>query len=362
MDFSSDVNQHQEPAVKDAPFSATTGNVASTAAISTYGPEKGATAGDPTAAPPTTAAQLVAVESTTAPSTAAPIAVAGAGGTADKAVTVAVTSQANSTTSGDNNLKTNTATVEAAAAPPKTATLDATGGVLAEAASPAQKQPPLSSHVSTGRTPLRMVKKKRVAAKSLLADCSPRAKFRKSNDSAPIATGTMQTSAASTTTGGIRRKKELTARSKSRDRGSTATAKKREPASPARRASKSPAKPPSRATPTKRSTPTSTSGSSKKAPSSSGKTKSTGSNSAKMIYEGKPTKPLGGGVGDWPKGWTERQFSRESGATKGRADYYWFPPKEHGEYRLRSIAEVKRYIEVWNKSKSGELAFASRKG
>uniref|UniRef100_A0A7S2YSV9 MBD domain-containing protein n=1 Tax=Entomoneis paludosa TaxID=265537 RepID=A0A7S2YSV9_9STRA len=83
----------------------------------------------------------------------------------------------------------------------------------------------------------------------------------------------------------------------------------------------------------------------------------TGRNPNTMVYEGTPTR---GGM-EWPNGWIERQYSRDGGATKGRLDYYFFPPG-HLEYKLRSIAEVKRYISTFKETGDHAKAFAARKG
>ena len=63
------------------------------------------------------------------------------------------------------------------------------------------------------------------------------------------------------------------------------------------------------------------------------------------IYNGPPIGMLPGGK-SFPKGWTEQVFSRQSGATEGRTDSYWFSP---GNARLRSKRDVCRYLELLDK-------------
>lgn len=61
----------------------------------------------------------------------------------------------------------------------------------------------------------------------------------------------------------------------------------------------------------------------------------------------------------WPKGWIKSCFVRQSGASKGATDFYWYPP-DGG--KLRSIKEVERYLQVWEKTKDHHKAFAARHG
>lgn len=76
-----------------------------------------------------------------------------------------------------------------------------------------------------------------------------------------------------------------------------------------------------------------------------------------MVYEGPPNRKLAGG---WPTGWIERTFARQT-TTSARADSYFYPPGRD-DHKLRSIKEVERYLEVWNKTKDAEKAWKARKG
>lgn len=64
--------------------------------------------------------------------------------------------------------------------------------------------------------------------------------------------------------------------------------------------------------------------------------------SAELVYFGPPTIPFPGNGNQWPDGWTQKSYKRASGATKGRIDVYWFPPK--GVPKLRSRVEVRGYL------------------
>jgi len=69
------------------------------------------------------------------------------------------------------------------------------------------------------------------------------------------------------------------------------------------------------------------------------------------VWSGEPTEPLEGG---WPPGWTKKLYERGSGKTKGTKDRYWFSPIE--KRRLRSMAEVKRFLEALAKTNGDESA------
>ena len=77
-----------------------------------------------------------------------------------------------------------------------------------------------------------------------------------------------------------------------------------------------------------------------------------------LVYRGVPTKDLGR---PWPAGWKELQFERRSGATQGKLDWYWYPPSSIGKdkftYKLRSLAEVRRFLEAQEFGASLEEAF-----
>ena len=88
---------------------------------------------------------------------------------------------------------------------------------------------------------------------------------------------------------------------------------------------------------------------------------STDKSASDPVYVGVPTKFLR--EEGWPEGWVERQYERQSGMTKSRVDFYWFPPSTDGrERKLRSIVEVKRYLGVLARTGSEDKAFAARKG
>ena len=47
-------------------------------------------------------------------------------------------------------------------------------------------------------------------------------------------------------------------------------------------------------------------------------------------------------LGGWPPGWTRKVFERQSGASKGHRDRYWFSPKMG--YKFRSIKNVLQFL------------------
>jgi hypothetical protein len=70
---------------------------------------------------------------------------------------------------------------------------------------------------------------------------------------------------------------------------------------------------------------------------------------AKEIWFGNPDpKEISGN----PEGWTKRTFERQSGATKGSTDHYWYTPKL--KLKLRSIKEVDRFVKELAKSEGDE--------
>jgi Methyl-CpG binding domain len=64
-----------------------------------------------------------------------------------------------------------------------------------------------------------------------------------------------------------------------------------------------------------------------------------------QVWEGVPDDVVAFEI-DWQSGWIKRGFKRSSGASKDSVDYYWYTPK-HG-YRLRSIKEVERFVNLYN--------------
>jgi Methyl-CpG binding domain len=46
----------------------------------------------------------------------------------------------------------------------------------------------------------------------------------------------------------------------------------------------------------------------------------------------------------WPAGWITKVFERQSGATKGTTDRYWYSPI--CEYKLRSLTQVRRFLDL----------------
>jgi hypothetical protein len=66
-------------------------------------------------------------------------------------------------------------------------------------------------------------------------------------------------------------------------------------------------------------------------------------------YSGPPDEPIEGG---WPAGWTKSVVKRQSGATAGTQDSYWYTPTL--EYKLRSMKEVKRFMAALATAKGDE--------
>ena len=59
---------------------------------------------------------------------------------------------------------------------------------------------------------------------------------------------------------------------------------------------------------------------------------------AEEIWQGTPEDA---GI-DWPQGWKKKTFRRQSGASKGSTDSYWYTPVNN--FKLRSLAEVRRFL------------------
>jgi Methyl-CpG binding domain len=98
-----------------------------------------------------------------------------------------------------------------------------------------------------------------------------------------------------------------------------------------------------------------------KAPSKSTKHKlpqnSTGkSPSALEVWSGVPTDDI---EYSWD-GWTKRTFQRQSGRSKGTKDSYWYTPLN--QYKLRSLTEVRRYMELYQEHQNEVEAWARMKG
>jgi hypothetical protein len=73
-------------------------------------------------------------------------------------------------------------------------------------------------------------------------------------------------------------------------------------------------------------------------------------------YSGPPTENIGV---DWT-GWTKKSYERMGGATKGRPDHYWFTPVK--QYKLRSHAEVRRFLSAMFELADEEKAWIRLKG
>jgi hypothetical protein len=70
---------------------------------------------------------------------------------------------------------------------------------------------------------------------------------------------------------------------------------------------------------------------------------------AKELWYGRPDP---GEIPGSSEGWTKRTFQRQSGATKGDTDHYWYTPIR--EYKLRSLKEVGRFIVELSEAKGDE--------
>jgi hypothetical protein len=56
--------------------------------------------------------------------------------------------------------------------------------------------------------------------------------------------------------------------------------------------------------------------------------------------------------GGWPAGWRKSVVQRQSGATAGMQDRYWYTPTLG--YKLRSMVEVKRFMAALADAKGDE--------
>ena len=83
----------------------------------------------------------------------------------------------------------------------------------------------------------------------------------------------------------------------------------------------------------------------------SAKKKSPGSlvNKPNISFSGPPDDNLAGG---WPPGWRKETHVRKGGKTKGSSDNYWFTP--HENYKLRSMAEIKRFMTALTAARGDE--------
>lgn len=66
------------------------------------------------------------------------------------------------------------------------------------------------------------------------------------------------------------------------------------------------------------------------------------------IYRGPPNDALPGG---WPQGWTQIILQRQSGASSGTKDRYWFSP---GGYKFSSKVQVRKFVKALAKSQGNE--------
>ena len=60
---------------------------------------------------------------------------------------------------------------------------------------------------------------------------------------------------------------------------------------------------------------------------------------AKEVFSGPPNEPLEGG---WPPGWIKKVVERQTGASAGGTDRYWYSPQTNKKFR--SMAEIKRFM------------------
>jgi hypothetical protein len=72
---------------------------------------------------------------------------------------------------------------------------------------------------------------------------------------------------------------------------------------------------------------------------------------ARCIYEG-PVQSFPAHIPS--EGWIQKTFERQSGASKGSTDSYWFSPQS--KYRLRSHREIERFVEALKKFSGDEGA------
>lgn len=151
--------------------------------------------------------------------------------------------------------------------------------------------------------------------------------------------GTTRRAAASTAATNLSSpKKKTTKNNKKTPNKTKVTPNKKQPAKqPAAKAASKVVKP--RSTPTRRaSTSASPKGGRKASP---------------LVSEGAPD-DVYPGTGDWPAGWKKRVFQRQSGATKGQFDSYWYTPIL--QVKLRSMAEIRRWLAAMEQTNGDEEA------
>lgn len=67
-------------------------------------------------------------------------------------------------------------------------------------------------------------------------------------------------------------------------------------------------------------------------------------------YRGPPRRELSR---PWPRGWLEVALKRQSGASKGHVDCYWYSPLQR--HRLRSLKHVEEYLAALDKTNGDEI-------
>lgn len=72
---------------------------------------------------------------------------------------------------------------------------------------------------------------------------------------------------------------------------------------------------------------------------------------AKLLSSGPPDEEIKGG---WTGNWIKKVYQRQSGATKGSKDRYWFTPTL--QLKLRSLREVQRFQEAMVSCNGNEKA------
>jgi Methyl-CpG binding domain len=74
-------------------------------------------------------------------------------------------------------------------------------------------------------------------------------------------------------------------------------------------------------------------------------------NNSTEVYSGPPTEPLEGG---WPSGWTKQVVQRQSGASAGSTDRYWYSPITGKKFR--SMVGIKRFLSYLDQCQGDEDA------
>jgi hypothetical protein len=128
---------------------------------------------------------------------------------------------------------------------------------------------------------------------------------------------------------------------KNKNNTTSSSSKKQPSKQPAAKAASTVSK--TRGTPTRRPA---------KSPSSAGGGGS-GRKRSPLVSEGRPDDAYPGD-GDWPSGWKKRVYERQTGASKGQLDSYWYTPKL--QVKLRSMAEIRRWLAAMEKTKGDEEA------